>query len=269
MSKKFILDPLWLTKGSFLDPEYFNYILLDASSKYKTQLRKGNIDNFDELLYHILNLNNLTVNGEVLSPKFKKVSNNPRLSEIKKSLKKTYSPNTEGVMEIFKNANYVFLNLLLDYMSIQLDTLDEINIFYKNEFIHQQDDIFIITHKEGSDKCTVWRMKMDTSKNFGYSFSKSYTIHPSEIKDKDIITELKKINGETISSLLNKKNMMFVVIDQEKNETLIAKVIKDVVFLNKKITKDLEFEPMVISELYHILWSEKVLPFTLEEWVPI
>ena len=75
MNKKFILDPLWLNKGTYLDAEYFNYVLLAASLKYKAELEKMNIDRFDEILYHILNLNNLAVNGNLFTPKFKKITN--------------------------------------------------------------------------------------------------------------------------------------------------------------------------------------------------
>jgi uncharacterized pyridoxamine 5'-phosphate oxidase family protein len=33
--KSTILNPLWITQGSYLDPEYFNYVLLAATKSYK------------------------------------------------------------------------------------------------------------------------------------------------------------------------------------------------------------------------------------------
>ena len=65
MKRKQILDPLWITKGSYLDPEYFNYILLAASQRYRLDLEEGNLDYFYELFFHSLNLNNLAVDGNL------------------------------------------------------------------------------------------------------------------------------------------------------------------------------------------------------------
>ena len=69
MKKEFILDPLWITKGTYLDAEYFNYVLLDASLKYKKEIEADNIDRFYEVMFHMLNLNNLAVNGNIFTAK--------------------------------------------------------------------------------------------------------------------------------------------------------------------------------------------------------
>ena len=63
LRKKTILDPLWITKGSYLDPEYFNYVLLAASQKYRVDLEEGPLENFYEIFFHSLNLNNLAIDG--------------------------------------------------------------------------------------------------------------------------------------------------------------------------------------------------------------
>ena len=45
---------MWITQGSYLDSEYFTYVLLDASQKYKKEIDDDNIDRFYELsLIHI------------------------------------------------------------------------------------------------------------------------------------------------------------------------------------------------------------------------
>lgn len=266
MSKKFILDPLWLNQGTYLDPEYFNYILLAASVKYKAELEKMNIDRFDEIMYHILNLNNLAVNGNLFTPKFKKVANLERLKQIKNNLRDLYVPDAQ-TSEIFKNANYVFLNLLLDYINTQLYILDTVDIFYKNKQIHSQKNIFIVTNS-GSEYCTIWQMCEDSSKNFGYSFTKELRVKLTEIKENALIKSIKESEGEKISHLINSKNICFAVLDEPKYETLVAKILKDILLLNKGISKGAEFEPTILNDLYQTLWFDKVLPFTLNQWVP-
>jgi len=267
MSKKFILDPFWLNKGTYLDAEYFNYILLDACMKYKAELEESNIDRFDEIMFHILNLNNLAVNGNLFTPKFKKIATTNRLKEIKNNLKELYKLDPQTA-EIFKNANYVFLNVLLDYMDIQLNCLDQADVFYKNEYIHSEKNIFIVTSVANTPDCTIWRMSEDLTQNFGYSFTKEHTLKLPDVKENAIILAVKKIEGETISHLINKKNICFVVLDEGKNEDLAAKVMKDILLLNKGIARSAEFEPTVLNELYQTLWFDKVLPFTLDQWVP-
>jgi hypothetical protein len=267
MSKKFILDPLWLNKGTYLDAEYFNYLLLAACVKYKAELEKMNIDRFDEILYHVLNLNSLTVNGDLFTPKFKKIANTDRLKEIKNNLKHVYDLDQQTV-EIFKNANYVFLNLLLDYINIQLDVLDQIDILYKNKKIHLEKNVFIVTTSTGSKHCTVWRMTEDLGKNFGYNFTKEVKINLPDIKENVIVKAIKQVEGENISHLINGKNILIAITDKANSDVLLAKIIKDIILLNKGISKGEEFEPTVLNELYETLWFDKVLPFTLDQWAP-
>ena len=54
---------------------------------------------------------------------------------------------------------------------------------------------------------------------------------------------------------------------EEIDDELAAKVVKDVILLNKGIAKKLNFETSILSELYRLLWGEKVMPFNLDQWV--
>jgi hypothetical protein len=143
MQKSFILDPLWITKGTYLDSEYVTYVLLDASLKYKKEIEEDNIDRFYEVLFHCLNLNNLAVHGTIFTPKFKIIWKDPKLLQIQSDLSdiNTLPKNTS---EIFKNANFVFLNILLEYTNIHLDILEKLQLYYRNPKIHIEDEIFII-----------------------------------------------------------------------------------------------------------------------------
>lgn len=266
MKKNFILDPLWITKGSYLDPEYFNYILLGATVKYKKELEALNIDRFDELFFHILNLNNLIVNKTLLSPKFKKILKGERLKTIKENLKNVYSLDA-NTSEIFKNANYVFLNLLFDYMSIQMQILESIEILYKNEEIHKEKEIFFLINRTKTDRCTIWKFSEDITKNFGYSYSKICKTAIDKTNKESIQKSIFDVKRPELAGL-NLNNTFFISLETEISEILTAKVVKDVLLLNKGIAKEMKFEPTIISELYQILWFDKHLPYTLDQWVP-
>jgi hypothetical protein len=265
MNKKFVLDPLWITKGSSLDPEYFNYILLAATVKYKKELEALNIDRFDELFFHILNLNNLMVNKTLLSPKFKKIVKGERLKSIKENLSTLYKLDP-ATAEIFKNANYVFLNLLFDYMSIQMQVLDTVDIFYSNNEIHKEKEIFVLTSRVKNTECTIWKFAEDLTKNFGYSYTKIAKVNIDKSSKESVQNSIFGLNHPELGQL-KIENVVFISLDEGVGERLTAKVVKDVILLNKGIAKEMKFEPTIISELYQILWFDKHLPYTLEQWV--
>jgi hypothetical protein len=265
MAKSFILDPLWITKGSFLDAEYFTYVLLDASMKYKKEIEDGKIDRFSEVLFHSLNLNNLAVNGTVFTSKYKSVWNDPKLIQIREDLKKLYnlSPDTA---EIFRNANFVFLNILLDYTDIHLDILESLRLFYMNQKIHTEKEVFIVTNRAGTKKYTIWRLSEDSKKNFGFSFSKIRSIKVESIKDNVLKEELEKLEDPKLEKMSGRKNVFFAIADQEIDEKLVADTVKDLILINKGLAREHKFEPTLIEQLYGLMWVEKIMPFTLDQW---
>jgi hypothetical protein len=265
MKNKFILDPLWITQGNFLDAEYFNYVLLAASLKYKEEIETDNIDRFSEVLFHILNLNNLAVNGALLTPKFKEIYDEPRVKQIREDLKKIYELS-EDTADIFKNANFVFLNLLLEYMQIELDILNKLKIFYMNSFIHVEKEIFIVTNFSGNKKYTIWKLKNDPKLDFGYSFSRITSVNLPELKENALIEEIEKLEDPKLQTISGKKNLIFAVILEKEDERKVAKTIKDTLLLNRGIAKGYKFEPLIITDLYKHIWFEKMMPFTLDQW---
>jgi len=265
VKSEFILDPLWITKGSYLDSEYFNYILLDASLKYKKEIDSDSIDRFYEVLFHILNLNNLAVNGSIFTAKFKSLWNNPRLKQIQDELKKIYTIS-DDTADIFKNANYVFLNLLIEYMKIHLDILDKIKIFSLNPDLHLEKELFIVTNRVGSLEYKIWRLADDLKKNFGYSFTKVRTVSVEVIKDHALKEALDKLDDSKLANLQSKKNVCFAIINEKEDERKVAKTVKDTILLNKGIAKRVSFEPNIVAELYRHIWTERMMPFTLDQW---
>lgn len=265
MKKSQVLDPLWITKGSYLDPEYFNYILLDASQKYKKDLEEGDLRHFYELFFHSLNLNNLAVDGRIFDFKMHPSLKNERIQHIKKDLKNIFEKKGE-VVEIFRNANYVFLNLMLDYMDQQLAILDEIEFFYLNTSIHEQKEIYLVLTTEGTKKYSVWRLKEDRKKDFGYSFKRVKVITIDEIKENALKEKIDELGIEELQGMKDSVNVCFA-ITEGIDERLVANVVKDLILLNKGIAKELKFEPTIIGELQSMLLMERIMPFTLNNWI--
>jgi hypothetical protein len=265
VKKEFILDPLWITRGTYLDAEYFNYILLDAHEKYDNEIKSDEIDRFYEVVFHALNLNNLAVNGNIFTAKYKEIWNEPRITQIRNDLKKIYElpVDTAG---IFKNANFVFINILLKYMRIHLDILDKIKMYHINKHLHNESEIFIVTSNIKSTRYKIWKLEETDKKDLGYSFTKLKTVNVKEVKENVLQEELDKLDDPKLKNISGKKNICFAILQEKEDETKVAKTLKDIILLNKGIAKDLEFEPMVISELYNYLWLEKTIPFTLQQW---
>jgi hypothetical protein len=265
MPKSFILDPLWITKGSFVDSEYFTYILLDASIKYKKELEEGEIDRFNEVLFHSLNLNNLAVSGSIFTSKFKSVLNDPKIIQIKEDLKKLYDLPSD-TSEIFKNANYVFINILLEHTNIRLNILDEIRMFYMNPKIHAEKEIFIVTNHSGDSSYKIWRLKEDKKKDLGFSFGKVRSVRVTELKENILKEELEKLEDPKLKLMSGQKNVVFAILEEKDMDELVAHAVKDLILLNKGLAKGKKFEPTLIEQLHALMLVEKIIPFTLDQW---
>ena len=62
------------------------------------------------------------------------------------------------------------------------------------------------------------------------------------------------------------KNVCFAVLEGPP-EKIVANVIKDTLILNKGIAKGITFEPAIINELHGLLMMERLMPFTLNQWI--
>lgn len=247
-----------------MDPEYFNYVLLAAGKKYRHDIEEGNLDYFYELFFHSLNLNTLAVEGSLRDFKMHQVWKNERIQQITAELKQIFTKKEE-VVEIFRNANFVFLNLMLDYMDIQLDLLDNIDFFYMNDMIHEQPEIFLVINSIGSKKYSIWKITIDKKKDFGYSFKKIKTVTISEVKEKALREELDKLQDPELERMKENKNVCFAVLEGPP-EKMVANVLKDTILLNRGIAKGIKFEPTIINEMHGLLAIEKLIPFTFNQW---
>lgn len=275
MRSTFILDPLWVTKGTYLDPEYFNYILLDASMKYQKELDNMDFSRFYEVLFHCLNLNSLVVNGSLYNGKLKEIWSTPRIEQIRKELKDAYgtgqSELNEGVLGdvgvIVKNASFVFMSLLLDYLNTIMSVIEEVRLFHINPAVHKEKVIFILTNTFNSDKYTVWKLEMDPKKNLGYSFKSICVIKSEGVEEQMLSAAIEQAQDLGLEGLSIRDNFCLAMIANNERESQVAMAIKDLIMLNKGIVKKDDFEGALIPEFYRHLWTEKILPFTVDAWM--
>jgi hypothetical protein len=263
---QYVLDPLWITKGNYLDAEYFTYVLLGASIKYRNEIKEGNIDRFYEVMFHSLNLNNLACTGKLFTSKLKSIFNEPRLNLIRDELAKIYQQPIE-VAEIFRNANFLFLNLLIEYTDLHVDILEKVRVFYMNKKIHSEKEVFVVTNHSGSTTYRIWKLAFDSRRDFGYSFSKIKTLEVPELRENVMKEEIERLNDPKLNSMIGKTNVIFAIIEDNQDERKVAKAVKDTVLLNRGIAKNVDFELSITQDLHDLLAVEKIMPFTLNDWV--
>jgi hypothetical protein len=264
--KKEILDSLWLLKGSWMDAEYFSYVLLAAAQKYKKDLEEGNLSYFYEVLFHSLNLNTLAVEGNLFDFKMNPIWKDDRISKIKEDLKKIYEDTSSETVEIFRNANFVFLSLLIDYMESQSYFLENMEIFFVNPKIHQQKEIFIITNCINTKKYVIWKLSFDRKKEFGFSFKRLKSLKLDLSNESTLKDEIAKQNISSLTGMKEKENVVFAIL-HHKEEEAAATVIKDLIVLNTAISKEFALDPNLIMEIQGLLIAERVMPFNLNQWI--
>lgn len=260
-----MLDPLWITKGSYLDPEYFNYILLAASQKYRVDLEEGDLEHFYEIMFHSLNLNNLAIDGNLFDFKMHPIFKDDRIKKITADLKEIFTKKEE-VVEIFRNANYVFMNLIMEYMEAQMNELEAVNLFYVNNRIHEEQEVYFVINQINEKKYKIWRLQLDKKKDFGYNIKKLKTITINELKENALREELNNLGDPELDNMIETKNVLFAILEGPSEKTAVN-IIKDIFLLNKGIAKGIDFESTIIEELYGLFVAEKLMPFTLNQWI--
>lgn len=262
-SSNYILDPLWITRGSGkLDAELLKYVLLAANKKFRDKLKEGDFSGFNEIVFHALNLNNLAVEGTVFNFNLKPIWDDPRLIEIRDSLRKLYQI-PEEVLEVFKSANYLFISLLIDYLEQMLDTLDSCKIYTMNDMSYLEKEVFFAINHKNSDEYEIWKLRFDSRLKMGsrLEFIKTAKIGEDnpDRTNLDSDPKLDKMEPElnTIFAILNKKQEIRPVVD----------AMSSTVSFLRGVGMNLPFHPGVMEELHEILVDERVLPFTIKTWI--
>jgi len=267
MSTLNILDPLWITKGSHgIDPEYSKYILLSANQKYRNKLKKGDISSFYEILFHSLNLNNLAVEGSVFNFNMTPIWDDPKLNDIRNHIRRLYQL-PDNLVEIFKNANFLFIGLMLDYLDEMLIITDKTKSYYVNLGIHRQKEIFIVLNVKGSMDYDIWKLKSDKRYRLGHKTTHIKTITLDMLKGNALREAIKADGDPRLANIEADVNVIFTVSDTELVNNNLASAISSSLIFSKWITNGVKYESNILSELYELLSQDRILPFTMKSIV--
>lgn len=264
---KHILDPLWITKGpEDIDVEYLKYIILAANKKWRERLENNNTSSFYEIIFHMLNLNNLAVEGILFDFNMNPIWNNDKLKKIRSSLREIYNI-PENITDVFRNTNYLFINLLLDYLKAILKNQKNSKVYFVNNKIQNEKDIFIVLNKEKELTYQVWKLRFDKRFKFNHKLQRCKDIVIDELREKVLEDTIKKMNDLVLNKMDPLKNVVFTICQTDFDGYKLAEAMTFAIIFNKGIIKDIEFKPNILYELFELLYHEKVLPFTMKTWI--
>lgn len=268
MSKKsHILDPLWITQGKgTIDSEYMKYVLLAANKKFREKLGEGDVSGFNEVIFHALNLNNLAVEGMLHDFNLKPTWDDPRLVEIRESLRKIYQI-PEEISEVFKSANYLFVRLMLDYLDQILDSLSACDTYFTNDYIHAERNIFIVTTYRKSDEHQIWKLRFSNRLKMGSRLELIKTLKLDKSKSGALEEALESETDPRFKGISPEKNVILAVLLKSAKPTQVANSIACTASFTRGIGMGLPFNLPIMEELYDILMDEQVLPFTIKTWI--
>lgn len=265
--KDYILDPHWVISGtSGIDSEYLKYILLSADKKWREKLKEKDFSSFFEIVFHMLNLNNLAVEGSIFDFKMRPTWDTDNLKEIREKLRNVYK-NPDEITEIFKNSNNIFVKVVQDHLELILDVINKCHIYYTNENIHKEKEIFIILNKYKNKTYDVWRLRFDRRFQLSWNIKKERDIKVTKLKDNIIEEAIKDINDPILNRMIPKKNVILSIAEHEFVEERYAESIAFSIIFSRMIVNHINFHPNILFELHELLVYEKILPFTLKLWI--
>jgi hypothetical protein len=265
MNNTDVLDPLWITKGeSGLDSEYCKYIILAANKKYRKLLDNGDTSKFYEILFHSLNLNNLAVEGKIFDFKFKSLTSSEKLEDIRAYLKDMYALPPD-LITIFKNSNYLLVNLLIDYLDSMLDNIEKSKVYFVNRHIQAQKEIFIILNKEKTDKYQVYKLKFDGRFKFGHKLIQMDNLEFDSNVDRALQITIDKLELDGYTNMSANKNVVFISNANAKVEDIeIIRSLSNSLVFCRGISKTLPYDSNILDELRETILRDKTIPFTLK-----
>ena len=265
MSKfKYILDPLWITKGgSHLDAEYYSYVLLAANKKFRESLETGDVSKFEEIIFHTLNLNNLVIEGSMLDSNLKPNWKDPKIIEIREHLRKVYDV-PGNLIEIFRNANYLLTNLLIDYLNQMLDAVDRSKVFFVNPMIYREKEIYFIVNQRKKSIYSIWKIRFDRRFKLWQKTEHVQDLEIDPAVEDALKKKIKEMNDPKLESIDGNKNVIFIVTNKDVNMEMSVRAMAGSVSFTRLIGLDYPFNPNILDELYEIIMQERVLPFTIK-----
>lgn len=265
-NKEYILDPLWITKGSYgPDYEYLNYILLSANKKWKDRLNDGDTSSFFEILFHILNLNTLAVHGNIYDSKMNLVWDNETITNIRNRIRQILKQPDE-LIDIFRNSNKILVSAIKDHLEVLLSTLQDIDIYYTNKNIHREKEIFILTNYD-TNSYEMWRLNFDKRLKLNWELNKVKNFNVPNLKDNIVGDTIRKFNDPILNRMDEDHNLILCIPHEEMNPKLLTDSIAFTILFSRMVINEVDFKPNILFELQDVLNSEKILPFIFKDWI--
>lgn len=268
MKEGYVLDPLWITKGSNgLDYEYLSYILLAADKKWREKLGEDDLSGFYEVIFHMLNLNSLAISGTMYDSNMRPVFENETLDEIRQKLRVIYDAPRE-IIDIFRYTSSTFIDVLLDHLDVILDAYTGCKLYYSNRALHRENEIFIIVSNFEDKSYDVWRLRFDKRLKHNWSLDYHQTFSLSEnVKDNEITSVIRSSNNPNLAKFDSHRNAILTICNEESDNKRTAESVAFTLLFNRMILKqEANFHPSILFQLKDLL-NERTVPFTLDDWV--
>ena len=139
-------------------------------------------------------------------------------------------------------------------------------IYFSNDLIDQEKEIFVIANCEDSDQYEIWKIRFDKRFKLG---SRTEYIKTIQLKAADIDNQigLDLSDHPKLSKIDPIKNSV-LLITKNKSEDLESSVLalSSSISFTRGVKLGLPFNLETMEELYDILIDERVLPFTIKTW---
>jgi hypothetical protein len=224
-------------------------------------------ENFYEIMFHYLNLNNLVLDGNMFDFKMNSFWKNEKIKRISRELYHFYKNHNDSG-ETIRMANEVFKELSLKYLQRESKGIrdKDNNLYYVNKKIHLCNEIIILINKKSSKDYHVFKLKTDGRKSKGYSFDKIGVMNIKKLESDSLNKAIDELNNKDLKNLDPDTNLLFCVAKDKKIEIEeTATSIKNSILLNKLVANDIRFDPHIIINSYNLLLYENILPFKLDE----
>jgi hypothetical protein len=258
LNPRLVLDPMWLCQANFVDPEYYNYVLLDAKAKYLNNL-ETDFSNFYEITFHYLNLNTIIADKKVYDSHLNVVRAHQNLMDIVSQLAQLNDSNGK---EIIRMASTLLAEVMQTYLVKQIPVLEHLNFHLNNTNVHKQEKIYIVCKSGKLDRYDVYKLNMKSSRSLGYSITKKAVLTLPGLKP-----------NEFRERLLAEKPLL-TDFDPDRNVVVVSGtdhvvlsdgicLTKDIILLNKIMNLSHGFDANVLLDYHRMLDKKKVIPFKL------
>jgi len=169
-----------------------------------------------------------------------------------------------NLIEIFRNANYLLTNLLIDYLDQMLDSIDRSKVFFVNPMIYKEKEIYFIVNQRKKSNYSIWKIRFDRRFKLWQKIEQVQDLEIDPAIEDALKKKIREINDPKLESIDGNKNVIFIVTNKEVDREMAVRATVGSVSFTRLIGLDYPFNPNILDELYDIIVRERVLPFTIK-----